>query len=532
MRIKEMLKDMNHYHLSGDPDREISGICYDSRQVKPGHLFVAVRGNKQDGHRYIEDALARGATAVVGEETGSLRADPLRADTVVIRVDNSRQALARLAAAFYGHPYRELGLVGITGTSGKTTTAYVVESILRAAGAVPGVIGTINYRFQGKIYPAPMTTPESLDLMRLLREMADNGVTDVIMEVSSHALDQGRIGDCAFRAAVFTNLSREHLDYHPDMEEYFRAKSLLFCSLSPGDPAGGPYAVINIDDPQGESLARLTRAALITYGLKREALVRAEAVQLNRGGLQATIVTPAREFRIKSSLIGEINLYNVLAAAAVTWALGIDPSPIARGIEALQGVPGRLEPVENDRGLSLIVDYAHKPDALLKVLRTLRPLANGRLITVFGCGGDRDRGKRCEMGLIAGENSDLVFVTSDNPRSEDPVEIIEQIEQGLCRSGLSKREWPPRPEDSENQRSEIRGQESDIERPPRPEDLKQGYFIEVDRRRAIRKAVTLARAGDLILIAGKGHEDYQIIGHERRVFDDRIEAARAAAEKG
>lgn len=500
MRVKEVLKGMNTYHLHGNSDIDLTGISYDSRQVNPGHLFVAIKGNKKDGHGYIEDALARGAIAIVGEEIGDIQTDRLK-----IEVQHSRRALAEISAAFYGHPHRELSLIGITGTSGKTTTAYITESILQAADVKTGVIGTINYRFKGKDYPAPVTTPESLDLMRLLREMSDNGVSSVIMEVSSHALDQGRIGGCNFKVAVFTNLSRDHLDYHVDMEKYFQTKSLLFGSLEKGDPVEGPFAVINIDDPKGEALIDLTQASIITYGLRKEAHVRAEDIQIKRDGIRMRLILPTGEQQITSSLIGEINLYNILAAVASAHAMGIDPALIAQGVECLKGIPGRLETVKNSRGLSLIVDYAHKPDALLKTLMTLRPLTTGRLITVFGCGGDRDKGKRHEMGLIAGDHSDLVFVTSDNPRSEDPVKIVDQIEEGLYRSGLPKRKWPA------------------------PlEDLNQGYFIEVDRRKAIEKAVNIAKEGDLILIAGKGHEDYQIIGEERRKFDDRLEAARAA----
>ncbi len=499
MRLKEMLKNMHKYNLYGNLETDITGICYDSRQVKPGDLFVAIKGNKKDGHRYIEDALARGAIAIVGEGIGSLQTDRAK-----IEVEKSRKALAEISAAFYDHPHRELSLIGITGTSGKTTTAYIIESILQAAGIKTGVIGTINYRFKGKDYPAPVTTPESLDLMRLLREMSDNDVSSVVMEVSSHALDQGRIGDCNFTVAVFTNLSRDHLDYHADMEEYFQAKSLLFRSLEKGDQVEGPFAVINIDDPKGEALVSLTQASIITYGLQEEAHVRAEDIQIDRDGIRVKLILPTGEQQIKSSLIGEINLYNILAAVAVAYALRIDPAVIAQGVESLRGVPGRLEIVKNSRGLSLVVDYAHKPDALLKTLKTLRPLTVGRLITVFGCGGDRDKGKRYEMGLIAGNHSDLVFVTSDNPRSEDPVKIIDQIEEGLYRSGLPKMTWPAL-----------------------IKHLKQGYFIEVERHKAIEKAITIAKEEDMILIAGKGHEDYQIIGDERRKFDDRLEAAKA-----
>jgi len=319
------------------------------------------------------------------------------------------------------------------------------------------------------------------------------------MEVSSHALDQKRTGGCPFKTALFTNLSRDHLDYHETMEKYFQAKSLLFRNLRQGN-----NAVINIDDPRGEELIALTRADVLTYGMAREADVRADSVSTDRKGLRARIITPTGEREIRSSLIGRLNIYNILSAAAAAMTLDIGLDAVVEGIERLRAVPGRLELVENNRGLAVVVDYAHTPDALLKAQETLRPLTGGRLITVFGCGGDRDKGKRYEMGLAAGENSDIVFITSDNPRSEDPGAIVDQIEEGTRQSGLSRAEWPAR-------------------------DTGPAYFIEVDRREAIRKAMTIADVNDLVLIAGKGHEDYQIVGSEKRCFDDRREVALAAS---
>ena len=499
MKLGQLLKGINLYNFSGNPEQEIGGLAYDSRQVEPGCLFVALKGHKLNGHDYIEDAVQRGAVALVAEEfTG------LRADVEKIRVSNSREALSKLAIQYYNHPFKGMNMIGITGTNGKTTTSYLLESILIAAGAMPGVIGTINYRLSGESLPAPVTTPESLDLMRLLREMADKGVTDVVMEVSSHALDQKRTEDCPFRVAVFTNFSRDHLDYHNSMEEYFKTKSLLFRGLAKGKQGAGPIAIINRDDPKGDELTSLTDACVMTYGLGRKCDIRANSILTDKTGLSARLITPAGERPIRSSLIGEINIYNIMAASAAALSLNIDLDAVAEGIERLKVVPGRLELVQNSRGLKVVVDYAHTPDALLKTLKTLRPLVQGSLITVFGCGGDRDKGKRYEMGIIAGENSDLVFITSDNPRSEDPLSIIRHIEEGTRKAGMNRLELPSHAQGS-------------------------GYYIEVDRRKAIRMGIAMADKKDLVLIAGKGHEDYQIIGEEKRCFDDRKEAAMAAS---
>jgi len=496
MKLRHLLDDVKEYDLSGDLELEITGLAYDSREVQPGYLFVAVRGHALDGHNFIRNALERGATALVVEEVQGVEAT-----VATICVKDSRKALAKMASRFFGHPYKDVLMIGITGTNGKTTISYLLESVLSAAGRRPGVIGTINYRIAGEIEPAPVTTPESLDLMRQLRRMADRGATDVIMEVSSHALDQGRTGDCAFEAGIFTNLTRDHLDYHGNMGAYFNAKSRLFRALE-----RGASAIINLDDPYGRSLCDLTDARVITYGLGEDARVRARILSADSKGLKVELKTPEAVREIRSSLFGEVNVYNILASAAAALALGLDLETVSRGIEALKVVPGRLEGVENDRGLTVIVDYAHTPDALLKAMKTLRPLTEGRLITVFGCGGDRDRGKRYDMGLAAGTESDLVIVTSDNPRSEDPSSIMAEIEKGVLESGMSRRNGDA-------------GMPFDG----------TGYLMEPDRRTAIRKAFQTAADSDLILIAGKGHEDYQIVAGKKRHFDDREEAALAAA---
>ncbi|MEW6669130.1 MAG: UDP-N-acetylmuramoyl-L-alanyl-D-glutamate--2,6-diaminopimelate ligase [Thermodesulfobacteriota bacterium] len=501
MKLGELLAGLETLKRVGDPDTMIGGIAYDSRRVRPGDLFVALKGHSQDGHHYLREAIGRGAAAFVAEGL-EVPAD----DVPAVLVGDSRRMLSLLATRFYGYPFWKVIFAGITGTNGKTTTAFLLESILKAAGAQPGVIGTVNYRFSGKVRPAPVTTPESLDLAALVAEMADGGVTHVIMEVSSHALDQGRTQDCPFVVGVFTNLSRDHLDYHGNMESYFRAKSLLFKGLGTIPSARPAAAVLNLDDPRGPDLARLTGARVISYGLHGKRDVRAESVQMSQDGVDLTLITPEGNRRVRSHLIGEFNLYNILAASAAASALGVDLNTIREGIETLSAVPGRMERVPNPQGLALVVDYAHTPDALQRALESLKPFVTGRLITVFGCGGDRDRGKRSEMGFVAGTRSDLVLITSDNPRGEDPLSIIREIEAGVRKAGLRKVEWT--------------GGKA---------DLPSGYLVEADRREAIRKAARLARGKDLVLIAGKGHEDYQIIGGARRHFDDREEAAAAAS---
>jgi UDP-N-acetylmuramoyl-L-alanyl-D-glutamate--2,6-diaminopimelate ligase len=498
MKLGQLLEGLADYDLDGHGELEIKGLDYDSRRIQVGDLFVAIRGYSQNGHDYLNDAIRNGAVALVAEEFRESHGEASK-----ILVPDSREALSKLAARFYENPCNELDLIGIAGTNGKTTTSYILESILSTAGFRPGVIGTINSRFQGKSRPSPVTTPESLDLMRLIREMADGGATHVVVEVSSHALDQKRTGDCPFRLALFTNFSRDHLDYHNTMERYFNAKSLLFRGLRRSGQNG--VAVINMDDPKGEELASVSNAEVLTYGLDRKWDFSADSISTDKTGLKARLITPTGKAEITSSLIGRINLYNILAATAASLSLGIDLDRIVEGIKRLKAVPGRMELVKNRKGLTVVVDYAHTPDALLKAQETLRPLTEGRLITLFGCGGDRDKGKRYEMGICAGKNSDIVIITSDNPRNEDPESIVRQIEEGVQSSGLARAEWSIR----------IGAEEP-------------AYFIEVDRHKAIEKAISMANKNDLVLIAGKGHEDYQIIGPEKRFFDDRKEVAQAA----
>ena len=496
MRLEKLIEnidDIKCFH--GKPDVEISHVNYDSRKIGSGDLFVAMKGYAQDGNDFIGDAVSRGAAAVVSELAPDIvleRCEKSNQMPVLLQTSDSRRALSQLAVRFYEYPFRAMNLIGITGTNGKTTTSYLLESILIAAGRNPGVIGTINHRISHRVLKSSVTTPESLDLMKIFREMADHSATDVVMEVSSHALDQGRVADCPFRTVLFTNISRDHLDYHPSMDAYFKAKSLLFTGPTK-IPAGSVSAVINADDPRGKELMALTAANVTTYGLKNPCHVTAKDVNVSRTGLSARLICKTVEIDIRSSLMGNFDIYNIMAAAAAAHAMGVDLKTIASGIERMKGVPGRMELVKNARSLAIVVDYAHTPDALEKVLEAVKQLASGRILTVFGCGGDRDRGKRIEMGHVAGRLSHQVFITSDNPRSEDPAAIAGEIERGVIASGL------------------------------------KDYVVELERETAIKMAVDSALKDDLVLIAGKGHEDYQIIGKTRRAFDDRLVAAQAAA---
>jgi UDP-N-acetylmuramoyl-L-alanyl-D-glutamate--2,6-diaminopimelate ligase len=501
MKLGKILQHIQYEHFSGDPEVAFKEITYDSRAVKQGDLFVAVKGSSSDGHLFLEEAVKRGAAALVV-------ADPRKCPEKVpcIQVADTRDALAQLAVHFYHRPFEQMNLIGITGTNGKTTVTYLLESILTNAGRKVGVIGTVSYRFPGEEYKAPVTTPESLDLMRIMRKMADARVGDVLMEVSSHALDQGRTRACPFRVAVFTNLSRDHLDYHGSMEAYFEAKSALFTSLKKDNSGRQPVAVINMDDPWGATLNERTTAEVITYGFGKECDVRAVDVRASGTGTSVVLKTPKGDAVVQSALIGDFNVYNMLTAAAVAIALGLSTREIVSGIEALPGVPGRLERVKNSAEKKIVVDYAHTPDALAKALQVVRSYAEERLICVFGCGGDRDKGKRKEMGWIAAQLSDVVILTSDNPRNEDPEAIISQIEEGIRLAGITM------------QAGALVG------------DLpSKVYRIVPDRAEAIQVAVTLATDRDLVFIAGKGHETYQIVGQEIRDFDDRKIAAQAVS---
>ncbi|HET7696432.1 MAG TPA: UDP-N-acetylmuramoyl-L-alanyl-D-glutamate--2,6-diaminopimelate ligase [Vicinamibacterales bacterium] len=472
-------------------DRQVTGVAYDSRQVKPGTVFVALRGVNADGSRFAPQAIANGAIAVVAET-----APPAGVSVPWMRVAGARAALAELAAAFHGHPSEELVLVGITGTNGKTTTSYVLASIFEAAGIKCGRIGTIGYRVGGRELEAPRTTPEAPELQQMLRGMVADGCGACVMEVSSHALALRRADSLRFAAGVFTNLTRDHLDFHGDMEAYFGAKRRLFEIL----PAGA-VGVINVDDRRGSDLIAAAKRP-VTYAIDAAADVRPGPLTFTLDGLEFEIRTPRGTLHVRSPLVGRPNAYNIIAAAATAMALDLPFSAIEAGVARLENVPGRFQVVSAPADdVRVIVDYAHTDDALKNLLETARPLATGRVVTVFGCGGDRDRTKRPLMGAVAARLSDLVIVTSDNPRSEDPERIIDEIRRGIVR-----------PADRIAPKGQQKGTPS---------------LAIVDRREAIEKAIKDARSGDLILIAGKGHEKYQVIGDRTLPFDD-VDVARAA----
>jgi UDP-N-acetylmuramoyl-L-alanyl-D-glutamate--2,6-diaminopimelate ligase len=462
----------------------VTGVAYDSRAVERGQIFVALKGQHADGAAFARQAIARGASAVVSEQ-----AAPADVHVPWAIVDDARLSLALLAAEFYRHPSREMQVVGITGTNGKTTTAYLLASIFDAAGIPCGLLGTVAYRIRDRVREATRTTPEAPDVQALLREMADSGCGACAMEVSSHALALARVDGVTFAAGVFTNLTREHLDFHADMEAYFQAKRRLFQML----PADAP-SLINADDPRAPSLVE-AGGRPVTYAINRPADVTPGPLSFSLEGLTFDIRTPQGPVRIESSLVGRPNVYNILAAVSATMALNVPFDAIERGVRTLDGVPGRFQVVSGgDDEVTVVVDYAHTDDALRNLLETARPLARGRLITVFGCGGDRDRTKRPLMGAVASRLSDLIVITSDNPRSEDPGRIIEEIRRGIT---------------------------PDTRRDAGP------VIAIVERGEAIAKAIELARPADLVVVAGKGHEKTQVIGDRTLPFDD-VRVAREA----
>jgi UDP-N-acetylmuramyl-tripeptide synthetase len=476
--------------LSGDADAAVADVTHDSRQAAAGWVFVAIRGEKSDGNRFAGEVAARGAAAVVSEQP---RPSDFRG--AWIRVAEARRALALAAAEVHGHPSRELKLVGITGTNGKTTTAYLVAAVAEAAAMTTALVSTVEYRVAGERQPALHTTPEASDLQRILRRAADAGCRVAVMEASSQALDLRRCDALRFEVAAFTNLTQDHLDYHGTMESYFDAKRRLFDGRL-GEPPRA--SVVNVDDEYGRRLFEEVSGdgrRAVRYALDAAAEVTARGVESSLGGTRLTLVTPGGERAVLSPLVGRPHVYNMLTAAGVAHALGLNLDATASALAACGGAPGRFERVAHGGDFAVVVDYAHTDDALRNVLRTARAVARGRVITVFGCGGDRDRTKRAPMGEAAGSLSDVVVVTSDNPRTEDPEAILRDVEAGLKAAG-------------------------------RP------YLKIVDRREAVGRAVAEARAGDIVVIAGKGHEDYQIVGAEKRHFDDREVARGALAERG
>ena len=496
-------------------DPTIRGIRYDSRLVSPGDLFVALRGANSDGHDYLDRAISLGAAALVVEEMPEPRES---FDLPIVRVRDSRRALAPIAARFFGNPASELSLIGVTGTNGKTSTTYLVESILLEASWRTGLIGTVEIRYGGEREVAVNTTPESLDLQRTLRAMCTAQVDAALLEVSSHGLELGRVDGCAFRVAAFTNLSQDHLDFHGSMDSYLASKARLFKDhLAPG-----ATAVINIDDPVAEKLIGFARDAgadilRVGRGADVQADLRLIRSEIALDGTHAELEYADGVLDLTLPLIGDFNLENLLVAVGIAQALGISSSDIVAGAAACPQVPGRMERIQGP-GQSepmVLVDYAHTPDAVDKLLGAVRPLCRGRLITVFGCGGDRDRAKRPLMANAVAKHTDLAIATSDNPRTEDPEAILADIESGL--NALERVE-------ADVLFATEGGTHEDAAAPGR-------YCVIVDRRDAIELALAQAEPTDTVVLAGKGHEDYQIIGHEKFPFDDRIEALRGLNER-
>jgi UDP-N-acetylmuramoyl-L-alanyl-D-glutamate--2,6-diaminopimelate ligase len=486
MNFLQLLHGVEVLAQSGNPS--VSGLEYDSRRVNPGDAFIAMRGEASDGNKFIDKAIAAGAVAVVTDSAVELP----REGVAWAQVSHGRRALARLSANFYKRPAERMAITGITGTNGKSTTAFLLEAILSAANRKSALIGTIEYHVAGKVLPAPHTTPEALDLNRILADALGNGATEAVMEVSSHALVQQRVYGIPFDVAVFTNLTRDHLDYHHNMEEYFGAKQILFEGCGTDPPR---VAVINAEDEYGQKLIKVSKkrgSQVLTYGLISGDL-RADKVDITPRGTRFDLVMPEEVVPVFSSLIGRVNVYNILAAAGAAYARACKPDAIARGIASLSSVPGRFERVDCKQAFTVVVDYAHTDDALRNLTSLAREFVQQarqkrRVITVFGCGGDRDRAKRPLMGEAAGRGSDFVVLTSDNPRSEDPLAIINDAMVGLQRSGTK-------------------------------------YKVQPDRKTAIALAIREAGPGDIVLIAGKGHEKVQVTREGSVPFDD-VEIAR------
>jgi UDP-N-acetylmuramoyl-L-alanyl-D-glutamate--2,6-diaminopimelate ligase len=502
--LRDLLSSTPPVQVQGNLDVEIVHLAYDSRTVQPGTVFFALPGSKSDGTRFVNEAIARGACAVVVPPGVAVPSH-----LTAVYSSAPRTLLGVCADRFYRQPTAQLTMVGVTGTSGKTTTTYLTEAIWQARGWVPGVVGTINYRYRDQVLAAPFTTPEAVELQGLLRTMVDARVSHVVMEVSSHALAQDRVHGCQWDGALFTNLGRDHLDYHKDLDDYFAAKVRLFTDELARSSKPQRFVAVNADDAWGQKL--LTYALpgrVLTYGLRNDATVSVRNVEKDFQGMRGVLRIEKEEVSFSSALIGEPHLYNIMAATTVAHALGVPAEVIATGIHRCTGVPGRLEAIHAGQPFGVLVDYAHKPDALEKTLRSIRQLTQGRLLTVFGCGGDRDRGKRPLMGEAAGRLSDVVVLTSDNPRTEDPHHILAEAEPGLVQAGLPK-----------------------VDDPTAIKTLKQGYVVMVDRRAAIQAALAGARPGDVLVIAGKGHEDYQIVGTTKSHFDDREEVRKYLTPK-
>jgi len=494
MQLKQLAESLVTYRLISEDSPVITGIAFDSRQVRPGYLFICVKGFVSDGHDYADAAVRNGAVALVVE-----RALDVAVPQIV--VSDARNAMAALACKFYGYPSESMKVIGITGTNGKTTSTYIVDHILSGQGYRTGIMGTIRNKFGDYAEEADRTTQEAPDLQRQLQRMKEAGVDYCMMEVSSHALELNRVKGIRFRTGLFTNLTQDHLDYHGSMENYKAAKGLLFARMDNGygeDSSRRQFAVLNADDAAHDAYKKATSAHVITYGIDNAADVRATNIRITARGTEFQVRTFAGDANIRMKLVGKFNVYNALGAIAATLAEGVPLDAIRERLETLDSVDGRMEIVDGSGDFLVLVDYAHTPDGLENALSTVREFAEGRVISVFGCGGDRDRTKRPIMGAVAAKYSDYVYVTSDNPRTEDPEAILQDIVPGIREAGLSE----------------------------------DRYELIPDRRAAIQKAIAGAGPKDVVLIAGKGHETYQIIGKEKHDFDDRIIAKEALRSGG
>jgi len=486
MKLHELVTALHHFRGLPKENPEITSIEVNSQDVKPGSLFICIEGHTVDGHDYVKEALLNGAVAMIAQKG-------IDVDVPVIKVRNTVRALAILANAFYDHPTSKLQMIGVTGTNGKTSVAHLIEAILQKSGQKTGLIGTTGMRIGSVTFESKNTTPDALILQKMFHQMVESGVETAVMEVSSHALHMGRVHGCQYDVTIFTNLTQDHLDYHKTMDAYRRSKSLLFSQLGNGfDHQQPKYAILNVDDLATEEYIVATQAIVITYGIENDADIQARNIQVTSSGTTFALIIHGIERKVRMGLVGKFNVYNVLATIGTTLALGLDLDFIIDALGELEGVPGRFELVDAGQDFTVIVDYAHTPDSLENVLRTVREFAIGKVYCVVGCGGDRDRSKRPIMAKIASQLADVTILTSDNPRTEEPMAILTDMEAGID-------------DDS--------------------------YETIVDRRVAIEFAVDQANPNDVILIAGKGHETYQIIGNEVLDFDDRLVGRQAIKKK-
>ncbi|KAF0091444.1 MAG: UDP-N-acetylmuramoyl-L-alanyl-D-glutamate--2 6-diaminopimelate ligase [Fusobacteria bacterium] len=474
MELKNLLKDIEHSVLNGDTNIDISSVEYDSRKVTTGSLFVAIKGYETDGHLYILKAIEAGAKAVILEEKSDIKYSD---GIVIIKVDNSRKSLGFISSNFFGNPGNKLKIIGVTGTNGKTSITYFLKSILKEAGYKVGIIGTIENQIEDTVYESAVTTPESRDIQELLAKMVEVGCEYCVMEASSHALYLDRVAAIPFKTAIFTNLTQDHLDFHKDFTEYLNAKKILFTYIGKDG-----FSILNGDDKTFVEISNMAGGKIVSYSISEKSDYKAANINMDINGTSFTLINNEKSIKINLKMIGEFSIYNSLAAIATAHELGIEFTTIKEGLRKVS-VNGRFQLIESNKDFAVVVDYAHTPDGLYNVLSTARKITSGRVICVFGCGGDRDKKKRPIMGKVAGENGDYLVITSDNPRTEEPIQIIDMVEEGAKETSAK-------------------------------------YIKITNRKEAIAYAIDMARTGDIVIIAGKGHEDYQIVGKTKYPFSD------------